>query len=71
MKYQDNKDTHLLLPANKQDLQSALRAADIEDALGKLTHKASDHSIKIACPLSFDTLDFYSKISFKTEFGVN
>ena len=59
MKYQDNKDIPLLVLANKQDLQSALSAADIEDALGKLRHKACDHYIKIAYPLSFcDTLDF-------------
>ena len=37
MKYQDNKDIPLLVLANKQDLQSALSAADIEDALGELT----------------------------------
>ena len=36
MKYQDNKDIPLLVLANKQDLQSALSAADIEDALGEL-----------------------------------
>ena len=53
MKYQDNKDIPLLVLANKQDLQSALSAADIEDALGKLRHKTSDHYIKIACPLYF------------------
>ena len=35
MKYQDNKDIPLLVLANKQDLQSALSAADIEDALGE------------------------------------
>ena len=34
MKYQDNKDIPLLILANKQDLQSALNASDIEDALG-------------------------------------
>ena len=36
MKYQDNKDIPLLILANKQDLQSALGAADIEDALGEI-----------------------------------
>ena len=36
MKYQDNKDIPLLILANKQDLQSALSAADIEDALGEI-----------------------------------
>ena len=35
MKYQDNKDIPLLILANKQDLQEALNAADIEDALGE------------------------------------
>ena len=34
MKYQDNKDIPLLVLANKQDLQAALPAPDIEDALG-------------------------------------
>ena len=34
MKYQDNKDIPLLVLANKQDLQAALAAPDIEDALG-------------------------------------
>ena len=35
MKYQDNKDIPLLILANKQDLQEALSAPDIEDALGE------------------------------------
>ena len=36
MKYQDNKDIPLLILANKQDLQSALTASDIENALGNI-----------------------------------
>ena len=39
MKYQDNKDIPLLILANKQDLQEALNAADIEDALGEENDK--------------------------------
>ena len=39
MKYQDNKDIPLLILANKQDLQEALNAADIEDALGEKNDK--------------------------------
>ena len=39
MKYQDNKDIPLLVLANKQDLQSALSAADIEDALGEINNR--------------------------------
>ena len=38
MKYQDNKDIPLLILANKQDLQSAMCAADIEEALGKIRY---------------------------------
>ena len=34
MKYQDNRDIPLLVLANKQDLQTALPAPDIEAALG-------------------------------------
>ena len=39
MKYQDNKDIPLLILANKQDLQEALNAVDIEDALGEENDK--------------------------------
>ena len=39
MKYQDNKDIPLLILANKQDLQSALSAADIEEALGEINNR--------------------------------
>ena len=39
MKYQDNKDIPLLILANKQDLQEALSAPDIEDALGEENDK--------------------------------
>ena len=48
MKYQDNKDIPLLVLANKQDLQSALSAADIEDALGELRPMA----LLDNCPIS-------------------
>ena len=49
MIFQDNKDIPLLVLANKQDLQTALSAPDIEEALGEIIyyHKSICLSVRV------------------------
>lgn len=57
MKYQDNKDIPLLILANKQDLQSAMCAADIEEALGLRDLNSQLWSVEESCSITGEGLD--------------
>ena len=58
MKYQDNRDIPLLVLANKQDLQTALPAPDIEAALGNYIVMQSDTDVTAETQISICLNDY-------------